>query len=84
MIASDIAARGLDIKGVTHVFNFDIPSDGKAYLHRVGRTARAGAKGFAITLLTERELRLVDRFEEDLGITMTPICLREGEVFLDA
>ena len=84
MIASDIAARGLDIKGVTHVFNFDIPSDGKAYLHRVGRTARAGAKGFAITLLTEREQRLVQRFEEDLGITLTPICLRDGEVFIDA
>jgi len=83
MIASDVAARGLDIKGVTHIFNFDIPSDSKAYLHRVGRTARAGAKGCAISLLTDRELRLVRRFEEELGIVMTPILLREGDVLID-
>lgn len=83
MIASDVAARGLDIKGVTHIFNFDIPGDSQAYLHRVGRTARAGAKGCAISLFTERDLRLVRRFEEELGITMTPVILREGEVLID-
>ena len=84
MIASDVAARGLDIKGVTHIFNFDVPSESMAYLHRVGRTARAGAKGCAISLLTNRDLRLVRRFEEELGITMKPILLREGDVVLDA
>ena len=83
MIASDVAARGLDIKGVTHIFNFDIPSDSKAYLHRVGRTARAGAKGCAISLFADRDLRLVRRFEEELGIQMTPIILREGDVLID-
>jgi superfamily II DNA/RNA helicase len=83
MIASDVAARGLDIKGVSHIFNFDAPSDCKSYLHRVGRTARAGAKGLAISLLTDRDLRLVRRFEEELGIVMTPILLREGEVLID-
>lgn len=83
MIASDVAARGLDIKEITHIFNFDIPGDSKAYLHRVGRTARAGAKGCAISLFTERDLRLVRRFEEELGIAMTPIILREGEVLID-
>ncbi len=83
MIASDVAARGLDIRGVTHVFNYDVPSDSKAYLHRVGRTARAGAKGCAISLFTDRELRLVRRFEEELGIAMTPIILREGDVLID-
>lgn len=82
MIASDVAARGLDIKGITHIFNFDVPGDSKAYLHRVGRTARAGAKGCAISLFTERDLRLVRRFEEELGIEMTPIILREGEVLI--
>ena len=50
LIASDVAARGLDIKGVTHVFNLDVPTQSKAYLHRVGRTARAGAAGQAVTL----------------------------------
>ncbi|MEI6149847.1 MAG: DEAD/DEAH box helicase [bacterium] len=84
LMASDVAARGLDIKGVTHIFNFDVPSESLVYLHRVGRTARAGAKGRAITLLSERELRLVRRFESELGITMTPILLREGEVVVEA
>ncbi len=83
MIASDVAARGLDIKDVTHIFNLDIPSDSKAYLHRVGRTARGGAKGCAISLFSERDLRLVRRFEEELGITMTPIVLHEGDVLID-
>lgn len=83
MIASDVAARGLDIKGVTHIFNLDVPGDSKAYLHRVGRTARAGAKGAAISLFTERDLRLVRRFEQELGVTMTPILLREGKVLME-
>ncbi|MEI6564327.1 MAG: DEAD/DEAH box helicase [bacterium] len=84
LIASDVAARGLDIKGVTHIFNFDVPAESMAYLHRVGRTARAGAKGCAISLIADRELRLVRRFEEELGITMTPILLREGDVLIDS
>jgi superfamily II DNA/RNA helicase len=80
LIASDIAARGLDIKGVTHVFNFDVPTLSQAYLHRVGRTGRAGAKGLAVTLMTEVEARLVRRYEEELGIEMHYVRVREGEV----
>lgn len=82
LIASDLAARGLDIQGVTHIFNLDVPTQSKAYLHRVGRTARAGAKGYAVSLLTEQEVRLVRRYQSELGITMTPIRLREGNVFV--
>ncbi len=52
MIASDLAARGLNIPEVTHVFNLDVPTMSKAYLHRVGRTGRAGAQGIAVSLLT--------------------------------
>jgi superfamily II DNA/RNA helicase len=80
LIASDVAARGLDIAGVTHIFNLDAPSQSKAYLHRVGRTARAGAKGVAISLLTEQEVRLIRRYESELDITLTPILVREGKI----
>jgi superfamily II DNA/RNA helicase len=80
LIASDIAARGLDIKGVTHVFNFDVPTLSQGYLHRVGRTGRAGEKGLAITLMTEIEARLVRRYQEELGIGMQRVRMREGEV----
>jgi len=83
LIASDVASRGLDIQGVTHIFNFDVPTESKAYLHRVGRTARAGAKGYAISLMTEQEVRLVRRYESELGITLTPVYLREGRVLRD-
>jgi ATP-dependent RNA helicase DeaD len=80
LIASDIAARGLDIKGVTHIFNFDVPTLSKAYLHRVGRTGRAGAKGVAISLLTEMEARVIRRYQEELGIVMQCVRMREGRV----
>jgi superfamily II DNA/RNA helicase len=80
LIASDVAARGLDIKGVTHIFNLDVPTQSKAYLHRVGRTARAGAKGQAVTLMTSDEVRLVRRFESELGIGMQQVRLREGRL----
>ncbi|WP_116810097.1 DEAD/DEAH box helicase [Steroidobacter cummioxidans] len=80
LIASDIAARGLDIKGVTHVFNFDVPTISQAYLHRVGRTGRAGTQGLAVTLMTEIEARLVRRYQEELGIDMQCVRTREGKV----
>jgi superfamily II DNA/RNA helicase len=80
LIASDVAARGLDIKGVTHIFNFDVPTLSKAYLHRVGRTGRAGAKGLAVTLATETEARVIRRYQRELGIVMQSVRLREGRV----
>jgi superfamily II DNA/RNA helicase len=84
LIASDLAARGLDIKGVTHVFNFDVPTLSKAYLHRVGRTGRAGAKGLAVTLATEVEARLIRRYRGELGIDMQQVRMREGQVIAAA
>ncbi len=55
LVATDVAARGLDIKNVTHIYNYDVPKTSTEYIHRIGRTARAGEKGAAITLLTERD-----------------------------
>ncbi len=80
LIASDIAARGLDIPGVTHILNLDVPTQSKAYLHRVGRTGRAGARGEATTLMTAAEVRRVRRFETELGIVLRHVRLREGRV----
>jgi ATP-dependent RNA helicase DeaD len=64
LVATDVAARGLDISGVTHVYNFDIPQDPESYVHRIGRTGRAGKTGVAITFVTPREmghLRLIEQ-----------------------
>ncbi|SFS31460.1 DEAD/DEAH box helicase [Marininema halotolerans] len=64
LVATDVAARGLDISGVTHVYNFDIPQDPESYVHRIGRTGRAGNDGLAITFITSREighLRTIER-----------------------
>lgn len=61
LVATDVAARGLDIKGVTHVYNYDIPMDSKQYIHRIGRTARAGESGIAINILGERDHEFFDK-----------------------
>jgi superfamily II DNA/RNA helicase len=67
LVASDVAARGLDVKGVSHVFNFDVPWQPDDYVHRIGRTGRAGAKGIAITLATRADGELIDRIEKLTG-----------------
>jgi ATP-dependent RNA helicase DeaD len=63
LVATDVAARGLDIDDISHVFNFDLPSDPEAYVHRIGRTARAGKDGIAISLVTPGERRRMSRIE---------------------
>jgi superfamily II DNA/RNA helicase len=67
LVASDVAARGLDVKGVSHVFNFDVPWQPDDYVHRIGRTGRAGATGIAITLATKADGELVERIEKLTG-----------------
>jgi len=69
-IATDVAARGLDVNDVTHVFNYHIPFDSESYVHRIGRTGRAGNKGEAITLVSPNELRTIKRIEKDVGTKM--------------
>jgi superfamily II DNA/RNA helicase len=67
LVASDVAARGLDVKGVSHVFNFDVPWQPDDYIHRIGRTGRAGATGIAITLATREDNEAVAGIEKLLG-----------------
>ena len=66
LVATDIAARGLDIEGVTHVFNYDIPHDTEAYIHRIGRTGRAGQKGKAITFVNARQYEYLRQIEKGI------------------
>ncbi|MBI4018520.1 MAG: DEAD/DEAH box helicase [Candidatus Aenigmarchaeota archaeon] len=69
LVATDVAARGLDIKNVTHIFNYDVPNDADNYTHRIGRTARLGKEGKAITLLSKKDhesFRRIHRFLPDI------------------
>lgn len=63
LVATDVAARGLDVSGVSHVYNFDIPQDPESYVHRVGRTGRAGQTGIAVSFVTPREIRHLQTIE---------------------
>jgi superfamily II DNA/RNA helicase len=73
LVASDVAARGLDIKGVSHVFNFDVPWHPDDYVHRIGRTGRAGATGTAYTLVTAEDAEAVEAIEKLTGHTIARI-----------
>ncbi|PRS27374.1 DEAD/DEAH box helicase [Bacillus pumilus] len=64
LVATDVAARGLDISGVTHVYNFDVPQDPESYVHRIGRTGRAGRTGMAVTFITPREKDMLRAIEQ--------------------
>lgn len=67
LVATDVAARGLDVEGVTHIFNYDMPLDADSYIHRIGRTGRAGGKGLAVTFASPRELGGLDIIEHGIG-----------------
>lgn len=82
MIATDVASRGLHIDGVTHVINYDLPQDSEDYIHRIGRTARAGAKGDAISLACEDYALNLERIEEALK-KQIPVEWPEEEMFIE-
>ncbi len=68
LVASDLVARGLDLKDITHIINLDVPEDLNEYTHRAGRTGRAGNKGTAITLVTDHEVPLLMKIQNMTGI----------------
>jgi len=75
LVASDVAARGLDVRGVSHVVNFDVPWQPDDYVHRIGRTGRAGAKGTAITLATKEDAEAIARIEKLTGGKIARVTL---------
>jgi superfamily II DNA/RNA helicase len=79
LVASDVAARGLDIKGVSHVFNYDTPWHPDDYVHRIGRTGRAGAKGRAFTLVTPEDAEAIGNVEKLTGMTIPVYEMDEPE-----
>jgi ATP-dependent RNA helicase DeaD len=92
LVATDVAARGLDIEDVSHVINYDVPSDPESYVHRIGRTGRAGRSGEAVTLVTPRERRMLRIIERVTGKRIQPVRLptladvaaRRREAFKDS
>jgi ATP-dependent RNA helicase DeaD len=75
LVATDVAARGLDVPHISHVINYDIPYDPEAYVHRIGRTGRAGRGGKAILLVTPREQRMLREIERFIGQRIQPMRL---------
>ncbi|MFV0563325.1 DEAD/DEAH box helicase [Malaciobacter mytili] len=67
LIATDVAARGLDVNDVTHVFNYHLPFDSESYVHRIGRTGRAGKEGVAVSIVTPHEFRMIQKIQKTTG-----------------
>lgn len=80
LIASDVAARGLDIEGLEMVIHFDPATDSQAYVHRAGRTGRMGRKGLVVSVVTEREIFIMRKFSRELNINITERALYGGRV----
>lgn len=80
LITSDLSARGLDIQNITHVIQMDLPRDTDFFIHRAGRTARAGKKGINVLIGDEYELKQFALLEKKLGFTVYPKEVREGKV----
>ena len=80
LITSDLAARGLDIANITHVIQMDLPSDTDFFIHRSGRTARAGKNGINVVIGDEYEMRQFAALEKKLGIIVYPKEIHEGKI----
>ncbi|RAT98989.1 DEAD/DEAH box helicase [Brevibacillus sp. Leaf182] len=80
LVATDVAARGLDVEGVTHVFNYDIPEDVDSYIHRIGRTGRAKEKGTAFTLVAGKDWGQLREIEEGINLSLERREMDRGEL----
>jgi ATP-dependent RNA helicase DeaD len=78
-VATDVAARGLDVERISHVVNYDIPTDTESYVHRIGRTGRAGRSGDAISFVTPRERHLLKAIEKATRQSLTPMSMPSVE-----
>ena len=83
LVATDVAARGLDVERISHVVNYDIPHDTESYIHRIGRTARAGRSGEAILFVAPREKRMLGLIEKATGKKIEPMSLPSEEEIAD-
>ncbi|MDE3736508.1 MULTISPECIES: DEAD/DEAH box helicase [Pseudomonas] len=84
VVATDVAARGIDVPRITHVFNVDMPYDPESYVHRIGRTGRAGRDGRALLLVTPRERRMLQVIERVTGQKVAEVRLPNAQQVLDA
>lgn len=77
LVATDVAARGLDVERVTHVINYDVPHDNETYVHRIGRTGRAGRSGVTILFVTPKESRVLNSIERHTRQRIRKNCRTE-------
>lgn len=82
LVATDVAARGLDVNNLTHVINYDVPQDSESYIHRIGRTGRAGKKGIAITIFTNSEQKRLNMIKKIIGTKIKKMDLLSSEKIL--
>ncbi|MCO6460295.1 MAG: DEAD/DEAH box helicase [Saprospiraceae bacterium] len=78
LIATDLLSRGLDIRDVSHVINFDLPEVEESYIHRIGRTGRFGKQGIAIAFVSEAQVEMMDKLEQLMGMKLEVLSLPEG------
>lgn len=82
VVATDVAARGIDIANLTHVINFSIPEDHESYIHRIGRTGRAGKEGIAITFINRSELRSIEYIQKKFNLKIEPIDVPSKDLII--
>jgi ATP-dependent RNA helicase DeaD len=83
VVATDVAARGLDVARITHVVNYEIPFDHEAYVHRIGRTGRAGRSGTAILMISRNDMRSLQKLESHTGASIVPMAIPGGKEISD-
>jgi ATP-dependent RNA helicase DeaD len=84
VVATDVAARGIDVADLTHVINYSIPDDLESYVHRIGRTGRAGKEGTAITFISKSEQRLIHQIERKFSVAIQPIDIPSVDTLIQS